>query len=155
MGTTRHAENHTYTFEGVEGTVLLTDTPGLSEIGEAGSDREREARELAARADLLLFVLDHDLIRTEYEPLAALARQGKRSIVVLNKTDRFTESDSCRHPGQAARAAPRAGGGRGCRRCRRPAAADARPAPAGRRHHRDHPRGASSPSSPPSATGSP
>ncbi len=94
MGTTQRAENHTYTMEGVEGTVFLTDTPGLSEIGEAGSAREREARELAARADLLVFVLDHDLIRTEYEPLAALVRQGKRSIVVLNKTDRFTEADS-------------------------------------------------------------
>ena len=94
MGTTQRAENHTYTLEGVEGTVFLTDTPGLSEIGDSGSEREREARDLAARADLLVFVLDHDLIRTEYEPLAALVRQGKRSIVVLNKTDRFTEADS-------------------------------------------------------------
>jgi small GTP-binding protein len=94
MGTTQHAANHTYALEGVEGTVYLTDTPGLSEIGEAGSARETEARDLAARADLLVFVLDHDLIRTEYEPLAALVRQGKRSIVVLNKTDRFTDADS-------------------------------------------------------------
>ena len=94
IGTTQRAENHTYTLEGVEGTVFLTDTPGLSEMGEAGSEREREARELAARADLLVFVLDHDLIRTEYEPLAALVRQGKRSIVVLNKTDRFTDADA-------------------------------------------------------------
>ena len=93
IGTTRRAENHTYALEGVEGTVFLTDTPGLSEIGEAGSEREREARDLAARADLLVFVLDHDLIRTEYEPLAALVRQGKRSIVVFNKTDRFTDTD--------------------------------------------------------------
>ena len=94
IGTTQRAENHTYKLEGVEGTVFLTDTPGLSEIGEAGSEREREARDLAARADLLVFVLDHDLIRTEYEPLAALVRQGKRSIVVLNKTDRFTDTDA-------------------------------------------------------------
>jgi len=94
MGTTQHAENHTYVLEGVDGTVFLTDTPGLSEIGEAGSVREKEARELAAQADLLVFVLDHDLIRTEYEPLAALVRQGKRSIVVLNKTDRFSDADS-------------------------------------------------------------
>ena len=93
MGTTQQAENHTYTLDGVEGTVFLTDTPGLSEIGEAGSAREQEARDLAARADLLIFVLDHDLIRTEYEPLAALVRQGKRSIVVFNKTDRFTDAD--------------------------------------------------------------
>ncbi len=93
MGTTREAENHTYALEGVEGAVFLTDTPGLSEMGAEGSAREQEARELAARADLLVFVLDHDLIRTEFEPLSALARQGKRSIVVLNKTDRFTDSD--------------------------------------------------------------
>ena len=93
MGTTRHGEDHTHTIEGVDGTVLLTDTPGLSEIGEGGPTREAEARDLAARADLLLFVVDHDLIRSEYEPLAALARQGKRSIVVLNKKDRLIDAD--------------------------------------------------------------
>jgi small GTP-binding protein len=94
IGTTKIAENHTYALEGTDGTVFLTDTPGLSEIGEVGAERERAARELAARADLLLFVLDHDLIRTEFEPLSALVRQGKRSIIVLNKTDRFTDADS-------------------------------------------------------------
>jgi small GTP-binding protein len=93
IGTTRQGENHTYSMNGVEGTVYLTDTPGLSEIGAAGAEREREARELAARADLLVFVLDQDLIRTEYEPLSALARQGKRSIVILNKTDRLIDAD--------------------------------------------------------------
>jgi small GTP-binding protein len=93
MGTTRHGENHTYTMEDINGTVFLTDTPGLSEAGAGGAVREHEARELASRADLLLFVLDHDLIRTEHEPLAALVRQGKRSIVLLNKADRFTVED--------------------------------------------------------------
>jgi small GTP-binding protein len=93
MGTTQRAENHTYSVDGVDGSLFLTDTPGLSEIGEAGSAREREARDLAARADLLIFVLDHDLTRTEYEPLAALVHQGKRSIVFFNKTDRFNEQD--------------------------------------------------------------
>ncbi len=93
MGTTRKGENYTYAMEGVEGTVYLTDTPGLSEIGSGGAEREHDARDLAARADLLVFVLDHDLIRTEFEPLAALVRQGKRSVVVLNKTDRLTEAD--------------------------------------------------------------
>jgi uncharacterized protein len=93
MGTTKAGEEHTHVLEGVEGTLLLTDTPGLSEIGEAGATREAAARDLAARADLLLFVLDHDVIRTEFEPLAALARRGKRSIVVLNKKDRFVDDD--------------------------------------------------------------
>ena len=94
MGTTREGEQHTHVVEGVDGTLLLTDTPGLSEVGEGGARREAAARDLAARADLLIFVVDHDLIRSEFEPLAALARQGKRSIVVLNKTDRFTPADS-------------------------------------------------------------
>jgi small GTP-binding protein len=93
MGTTQRGESHTYTLQGVEGTVFLTDTPGLSEIGAGGAAREQEARELAARADLLVFVLDHDLVRTEFDPLAALVRQGKRSIVLLNKSDRFPDAD--------------------------------------------------------------
>lgn len=93
MGTTQRGQSHTYTLEGVEGTVFLTDTPGLSEIGAGGAEREREARELAARADLLVFVLDHDLVRTEFQPLSALVRQGKRSIVLLNKSDRFEDAD--------------------------------------------------------------
>ncbi len=93
IGTTRHGETHTQTIDGVDGTVVLTDTPGLSEIGSGGLDREREARDLAARADLLIFVVDHDLIRSEYEPLIALARQGKRSILALNKCDRLSDSD--------------------------------------------------------------
>jgi small GTP-binding protein len=93
MGTTRSGETHTQTIEGVDGTVLLTDTPGLAEMGHEGALREAEARDLATKADLLLFVVDHDLIRSEYEPLVALARQGKRSIVVLNKQDRFLDAD--------------------------------------------------------------
>lgn len=93
MGTTRRGEEHVHTVEGVEGTLILTDTPGLAEIGEGGALREAEARDLAARADLLLFVVDHDLIRSEFEPLAALASQGKRPIIVLNKKDRFVEVD--------------------------------------------------------------
>jgi small GTP-binding protein len=93
MGTTRRGEGHSYELKDVDGTVILTDTPGLSEIGEGGATREAEARDLAARADLLLFVVDHDLIRSEFEPMLALARQGKRSIVVLNKKDRLIDSD--------------------------------------------------------------
>ena len=65
----------------------------MSEAGEGGEAREVEARGLAVRADLLLFVVDHDLIRSEYAPLIELARLGKRSIVVLNKKDRFPDDD--------------------------------------------------------------
>lgn len=94
MGTTKQGETYTHVVEGVDGTLLMTDTPGLSDIGTGGAEREASARDLAARADLLLFVLDHDLIKSEFEPLAALAKQGKRSIVVVNKKDRFTPEDA-------------------------------------------------------------
>ncbi len=93
IGTTKAGDVFTHEFKGVDGSVLLTDTPGISEIGDAGAGREAEARDLAARADLLLFVLDHDLIRSEFEPMAALLRQGKRSIVALNKADRLIDED--------------------------------------------------------------
>jgi small GTP-binding protein len=93
MGTTQQGESYTYELRSVDATVFLTDTPGLSEAGQGGEIKEAEARALAVRADLLLFVIDHDLIRSEYEPLIELARLGKRSIVVLNKMDRFPEAD--------------------------------------------------------------
>jgi hypothetical protein len=79
--------------KGSRGKVFLTDTPGLSEIGEGGAAREGEARDLAARADLLLFVVDHDLIRSEFEPLAALARQGKRLDRRPEQVDRLSDDD--------------------------------------------------------------
>lgn len=93
MGTTRQGESHVYTLEGVEGILRLVDTPGLSEAGLGGGDREAEARRLAGRADLLLFVVDHDLVRGEYATVLELARLGKRSIVVFNKKDRFPDAD--------------------------------------------------------------
>ena len=46
MGTTRAGQVHTHVVEGVEGTLLLTDTPGLGEAGPEGSARELEAIEL-------------------------------------------------------------------------------------------------------------
>ena len=93
MGTTRHGQSHTYQLKSVDALVEVTDTPGMSEAGCGGEAREIEARGLAVRADLLLFVVDHDLIRSEYSPLIELARLGKRSIVVLNKKDRFPDDD--------------------------------------------------------------
>ncbi len=51
------------------------------------------ARQLATEADLLLFVVDNDLRKSEYEPLRRLAEIGKRSLLVLNKSDLYTDED--------------------------------------------------------------
>lgn len=93
-GTTKDREEHTYALDGFgQGTLRLIDTPGLSEFGVAGAMREERARELAAQADLLLFVVDQDLRDIEFKPLAELARLGKRSILVLNKQDLYRPED--------------------------------------------------------------
>ncbi|BAZ42916.1 small GTP-binding protein [Calothrix sp. NIES-4101] len=93
MGTTTVGETYCLRLKGLERKILITDTPGILEAGVAGTEREQLARGLATEADLLLFVVDNDLRRSEYEPLKALAEIGKRSILVLNKTDLYTDED--------------------------------------------------------------
>jgi len=71
------------------GEILITDTPGLLEAGVFGEARSQVAKGWAVAADLLLFVVDNDLHRVEYEPLAMLVGIGKRSLLVFNKCDRY------------------------------------------------------------------
>ena len=93
MGTTEVGETYTLKLKGIDRELAITDTPGILEAGVAGTYREELARQLAARADLILFVLDGDLRKSEYEPLRALAEIGKRSIVVFNKVDLYPDTD--------------------------------------------------------------
>ncbi|MBE9004872.1 GTP-binding protein [Fortiea sp. LEGE XX443] len=93
MGTTTVGETYCLRLKGLERKILITDTPGILEAGVAGTEREQLARELATAADLLLFVVDNDLRRSEYEPLRGLAEIGKRSLLVLNKTDLYTDEN--------------------------------------------------------------
>ncbi|MBW4443190.1 MAG: GTP-binding protein [Plectolyngbya sp. WJT66-NPBG17] len=93
MGTTEAGATYRLKLNGVDREVIITDTPGILEAGVAGTDREALARRLATEAGLIVFVLDNDLRQSEYEPLQALTQIGKRSIVVLNKADLYTEED--------------------------------------------------------------
>jgi small GTP-binding protein len=93
MGTTQVGETYCLRLKGLERKILITDTPGILEAGVAGTEREQLARALATEADLLLFVVDNDLRRSEYEPLKGLAEIGKRSLLVLNKTDLYSDED--------------------------------------------------------------
>lgn len=93
MGTTQVGETYCLRLKRLERKILITDTPGILEAGVAGTEREQLARELATEADLLLFVVDNDLRRSEYEPLKSLAEIGKRSLLILNKIDMYTDDD--------------------------------------------------------------
>ncbi len=73
--------------------VLITDTPGLLEASALGEARSQASKALATAADLLLFVIDNDLHRVEYEQLVALVGMGKRLLLVFNKRDRYLSAE--------------------------------------------------------------
>ncbi|MFO0868876.1 MAG: GTP-binding protein [Pirellulales bacterium] len=74
--------------------VVLIDTPGVNEVG--GVDRATLAREVAERADLIIFVTDSDLNETEFAALLELAKVHKPITVVLNKADLYSREQRSR-----------------------------------------------------------
>ncbi|MEI6063087.1 MAG: GTP-binding protein [Pseudanabaena sp. ELA748] len=94
MGTTQLGKVYMpVQFQGLEVPVQITDCPGILEASVLGGDREQDARQIATEADLIVFVVDDDLRRSEYEVLKALTEIGKRTILGFNKIDRLTQSD--------------------------------------------------------------
>lgn len=91
MGSTATSALYRWELPGISDPIEILDSPGILEAGAAGAEREGEAQVQALSADLLIFVVDGDLRQSEYEPLMALAELGKRSLLVLNKSDRYTE----------------------------------------------------------------
>lgn len=73
------------------GGVFLIDTPGLDEAG--GEEREQLAKEVANRADLVIFVVDGDMTMSERDALRALLARGRPVVVALNKADQYAASE--------------------------------------------------------------
>lgn len=93
LGSTTVAATYPLRLPGLEQTLWLTDTPGLLEASAEGPEREAQVRQLAAEADLLLFVIDNDLRQSEYALACDLLAMGKRLLVVFNKVDLYPEED--------------------------------------------------------------
>lgn len=74
-----------------DGNVHLIDTPGINEV--AGEAREQLARDVANRADLVLFVVDGDLTQIEIDALRTLADSRRPLLLVLNKVDRYSAAE--------------------------------------------------------------
>jgi GTP-binding protein Era len=73
------------------GNIYLIDTPGINEI--EGEARERLATEVAARSELVLFVVDGDLTRSEVDALRTISSAHRPIILVLNKQDRYNADE--------------------------------------------------------------
>lgn len=71
--------------------VVLIDTPGIDELD--GAARERMAREVAQRSDVILFICEGDLTDVEYSALQELAALGRPVLLIMNKADRYTEEE--------------------------------------------------------------
>ncbi|NNC77756.1 MAG: GTP-binding protein [Woeseiaceae bacterium] len=67
--------------------ILLTDVPGTGGHDEGFSER---ATEEARRAHVVLFVCDGDLTRAEADALKQLMALEKPTVLVMNKSDRFS-----------------------------------------------------------------
>jgi len=74
------------------GGVFLIDTPGLDEAG--GEHREQLAREVAGRADLVIFVVDGDLTDSEQKALRTMVAAGRPVLVALNKRDLYSQAET-------------------------------------------------------------
>lgn len=90
-GETRHSSMQAWNQVEARG-VFLIDTPGLDEAG--GEDREALAKDVAGRSDLVMFVLDGDITDTEMDALRAVLAQGRPVLLVLNKSDLYTENEN-------------------------------------------------------------
>ena len=71
--------------------IQLVDTPGIDEIGADG--RARLAARVAMGADLVLLVIDSDLSRCDREALETLQSLGKPLQLVLNRCDRWPDTE--------------------------------------------------------------
>ena len=69
------------------GNIFLIDTPGINEID--GEQREQLAKDVASRAELVMFVVDGDLTETEVQALKTISAAHRPVILVLNKIDRY------------------------------------------------------------------
>lgn len=89
-GTTTRAEQEAWQ-QSEAGILHLIDTPGIDEMG--GEAREMTAFSAAQRVDLVMFVVESDITETELAALKNLVDPVRPLLLVLNKSDRYTESE--------------------------------------------------------------
>lgn len=89
-GETRAVDRQTWQPES-DGQITLCDTPGIDELD--GEAREAMAHRAATLADLVLFVIEGDPTRSEWQALTAACGHGRPVILALNKADRYASAE--------------------------------------------------------------
>jgi len=80
-----------YTWKSTSGDELvLTDLPGRN---EASGELDAVVRDEAIRAQIVVYVTDSDLSRSQFDDIQQLKSFGKPMIVALNKSDRFSDEE--------------------------------------------------------------
>lgn len=88
-GSTR--EIHEYMWQTSSGDrLLLTDLPGRN---EADGSLDELARDEAVRAQIVVYVVDSDLSRSQFEDIQELYTFGKPLIIAFNKSDLYTDAE--------------------------------------------------------------
>ncbi len=91
-GTTRAITR--YAWESPAGDrLVLTDMPGLN---EADGTLDTMSREEALRAHIVIYLVDGDLTRDQYQELRAVLGLGKPVILALNKADLYSTDELAR-----------------------------------------------------------
>jgi hypothetical protein len=88
-GTTRELAEYAWQTPGGD-AVILTDMPGVNAPDQAGDTLSREE---AQRAHVVIYLVDGDLTRTQFDDLRRLVALNKVLIVALNKIDRLRGDD--------------------------------------------------------------
>jgi len=89
-GTTRELARYEWRSPG--GDILqITDMPGT---GEADDGLDRLAADEAKRAHIVVYVVDSDINRAQHAALQDLLRLHKPLVLVLNKSDRYSEQEA-------------------------------------------------------------
>jgi hypothetical protein len=89
-GTTRALQRYHWSSPAGD-SLMITDMPGTE---EAGGELDSMAREEAARAHIVIYVIDGDLNRRQHTALSDLQALGKPLILVLNKSDRYSREET-------------------------------------------------------------
>ena len=80
-----------YTWSSSSGDrLVLTDLPGRN---EASGSLDEMSNDEAVRAQLVIYVTDSDLSRTQFNDIKELQSFGKPMIIALNKSDRYNDEE--------------------------------------------------------------